>query len=259
MKPTLFIGSSSESLDIAYAIQENLDDCSEPIVWKQGLFEVSEFVLESLLDALDDAEFGVLVFAPDDLTKMRGQEMKTTRDNIIFELGLFVGRLGRRRSFVVVPREVEGLHLPSDLVGLNTATFAMPPDTRRLVAALGPACNKVRRAIKEAGTVPAPTPSDTKNLGLMLSLVVPGPEQKHLANLADGKTRDYQGRGSLRSELRHLVSVGLLEKLPGKHIGDIKSGSTYDLAEFVKLTDRGKQCVGEIKQSRPLPQTRANG
>ncbi len=93
MKPTLFIGSSNESLDIAYAIQENLDDCSEPIVWKQGLFDVSEFVLESLLDALDDADFGVFVFAADDLTKIRGQEMKTTRDNIIFELVLFVGRL----------------------------------------------------------------------------------------------------------------------------------------------------------------------
>jgi hypothetical protein len=52
MKPTLFIGSSNESLDIAYAIQENLDDCSEPIVWKQGLFDVSEFVLVSPLDAL---------------------------------------------------------------------------------------------------------------------------------------------------------------------------------------------------------------
>ncbi len=259
MKPTLFIGSSSESLDIAYAIQENLDDCSEPIVWKQGLFDISEFALESLLDALDDADFGVFVFAPDDLTKMRGQEMKTARDNIIFELGLFVGRLGRRRSFVVMPREVEGLHLPSDLVGLNTATFAMPSDTNRLVAALGPACNKVRRVIKEAGTVHTPAPSEGSNLGLVLSLVVPETQQKHLVNLALGKTRNYQGRGSLRSELRQLASAGLLEKLPGRHIGDMKSGSTYDLAEFVKLTERGKQWVEQTQQSRSQPQMKPNG
>ncbi|HKS97821.1 MAG TPA: nucleotide-binding protein [Terriglobia bacterium] len=255
MKPTLFIGSSSESLDVAYAIQENLEDCSEPIVWKQGLFDVSEFVLESLLDALDDANFGVFVFAADDLTKIRGQEMKTTRDNIIFELGLFVGRLGRKRSFVVMPKEVEGLHLPSDLVGLNTATFAMPEDMRRLVAAPGPTCNKIRRAIKDAVTGSVPAPSEGNNLALIFSLAVPEPQQKHLANLAEGKTKSYQGRGSLRSELRHLVSVGLLEKLPGRHIGDMTSGGTYDLAEFVRLTDSGRQWVDRIKQSRSRPQT----
>ena len=253
MKPTLFVGSSNESLDIAYAIQENLDDCSEPIVWKQGLFDVSEFVLESLLDALDDADFGVFVFAADDLIKIRGQEMKTTRDNIIFELGLFVGRLGRKRSFVVMPKGIEGLHLPSDLVGLNTATFAMPTDTPRLVAALGPACNKVRRAIQVTGTVPTPAPNEGGNLALLFSLALPETQQKHLANLAEGKTKDYQGRGSLRSELRHLVSVGLLEKLPGRHIGDMKSGGTYDLAKFVKLTDSGTHWAERIKQSRSRP------
>ncbi len=259
MKPTLFIGSSNESLDIAYAIQENLDDCSEPLVWKQGLFDVSEFALESLLDALDEADFGAFVFAPDDLTKIRGQEMKTARDNIIFELGLFVGRLGRRRSFVVMPREVEGLHLPSDLIGLNTATFAMPTDMRRLVAALGPACNKVRRVIKDAGTITTPAPTEGSNLGLVLSLIVPEPQQKHLANLAEGKTKNYQGRGSLRSELRHLVSAGLLEKLPGRHIGDMKSGSAYDLADFVKLTESGRQWLEQTKRSRLRTQTPPKG
>ena len=238
-KPTLFIGSSSESLDIAFAAQENLDDCSEPIVWKQGLFEVSKYVLESLLDALDDAKFGLFVFAPDDLTAIRGKEMRTTRDNVIFELGLFIGRLGREHSFVLMPKDAD-LHLPIDLIGLNTLTFAMPKDPNRLVAALGPACNKVRRAITDAShaQTPAPVPSD---VALALSLAVPEPEQKHLANLAAGKTKNYQAHGYVRSQLRHLVAVGLVEKFPEKHIGDMKSGESYDLAEFVKLTDSGKR------------------
>lgn len=256
MRPTLFIGSSSESLDIAYAAQENLEDCAQAIVWKQGLLELSKFLLESLLDTLDETDFGLFVFAADDMTRIRDQAMRTTRDNVIFELGLFIGRLGRERSFVIMPNDIPELHLPTDLMGLNTATFATPDNPRRMLAALGPACNKVRRAIQQVSSLPASVRrEDGDDLGLALSLVVPEPEQKHLLNLVDGKTKGYEGRGSLRSELRHLVSIGLLEKLPGRNIGDMTSGAVHDLAEFVRLTDRGMRWVDRIKQpySRARP------
>lgn len=42
--------------------------------------------------------------------------------------------------------------------------------------------------------------------------------------------------------------MGLLEKLPGQHVGDMKSGMVYDLADFVNLTDRGRRWVDRIKQ-----------
>lgn len=58
MKPVLFIGSSSESLEVAYAAQENLEDCAQPIVWTQDLFALSRSFLDSLLDALDESDFG---------------------------------------------------------------------------------------------------------------------------------------------------------------------------------------------------------
>jgi predicted nucleotide-binding protein with TIR-like domain len=244
MKPVLFVGCSSESLDVAYAAQENLDDCAQVIVWTQGLFDLSRNFLESLLDALDETEFGLFVFAPDDLTRIRGRVMETTRDNVIFELGLFIGRLGRERTFIIMPKDIVDLHLPSDLLGINTATFAKPENQKLLVAALGAACNKVRRAIQEASS----PNREAGDLGLALSLAVPEPQQKHLLNLAEGKTKGYEGRGSLRSELRNLVSIGLLEKLPGRHVGDMKSGLVYDLADFVNLTDRGRRWVDRIRQ-----------
>ena len=89
-----------------------------------------------------------------------------------------------------------------------------------------------------------------EDLDLALSIAVLEPQQKHLLNLEEGNTKGYEGRGSLRSELRNLVSMGLLEKLPGRHIGDMKSGMVYDLADFVNLTDRGKRWVERVKQPR---------
>jgi hypothetical protein len=249
MKPVLFIGSSSESLDVAYAAQENLEDCAQVIVWKQGLFDLSRNFLDSLLDTLDETKFGLFLFAPDDLARIRGRAMETTRDNVIFELGLFIGRLGRERAFIIMPDGAMDLHLPSDLAGISTATFAKPENPRLLVAALGAACNKVRRAIQQFNT----SDDEIRDLDLALSLAVPEPQQKHLVNLAEGKTKGYEGRGSLRSELRSLVSMGLLEKLPGRHVGDMKTGTVYDLATFVNLTDRGRRWVDRVKATKVTP------
>jgi len=38
-RPRIFVGSATESLDIAYAVQENLEHNAEITVWTQGIFE----------------------------------------------------------------------------------------------------------------------------------------------------------------------------------------------------------------------------
>src|SRR5262249_3589246 len=193
-RPTLFIGSSSESLDIAYAAQRNLENVAEVVVWTQGIFELTKSHLESLLDALDDTDFGLFIFGADDLTKIRGAELTTVRDNVVFELGLFIGRLGRGCSYVLMPVGVPDIHLPSDLLGINTATFRPPSRPDRLQAALGPACNDIRTAIhKQQASKTTVAITDTVNTGMLLALVIPEAERKHLVNIAHGNTHGYQG------------------------------------------------------------------
>ena len=153
-KPRLFIASSVERLDLAYAVQEELEHTAEATVWTQGAFELSRSTMESLLDILSESDFGLFVFAPDDVTQVRGGEKRTVRDNVVFELGLFVGRLGPERSFIIAPAATE-MHLPTDLLGITPATFDADRQDRNIRAALGPACNRVRRAIARQGAFQA--------------------------------------------------------------------------------------------------------
>jgi hypothetical protein len=82
----------------------------------------------------------------------------------------------------------------------------------------------------------------------MLPVLIPEPERRHLLNIAHGKTQGYQGRGSLRSELRHLRSMGLIQKRSGRHIGDLTSDSVHDIAGVVELTTLGREWVAKLEK-----------
>src|SRR5687767_13559681 len=121
-KPFVFIGSSSEGLETAKGAQANLEYSCESQIWSQGLFGLSSGTLETLVRSLDKFDFAILVLTEDDITISRDQEQKSPRDNVIFELGLFIGGLGLDRTFIVVDRKAK-LKLPSDLGGITPATF----------------------------------------------------------------------------------------------------------------------------------------
>jgi hypothetical protein len=149
VKPALFIASSRESIDLASAMQESLEHVAEVTVWTQDVFKLSRYNIESLIDALEVSDFGVFMFEPQDVLNIRGSDKLTVRDNVLFELGLFIGKLGRERCFIVAPRgSEEDIHLPSDLLGLTPALYEPDRQDKNLVAALGPAATKIARQIK---------------------------------------------------------------------------------------------------------------
>lgn len=168
MKPKVFIASSKEAEDIAGAIQRNLEGDAHATVWPQGVFTPSSYPLESLTRILDENDFGVFVFASDDALTIRDEKKHTVRDNVLIELSLSIGRLGRERSFIVAPSE-EDLRIPSDLLGLTTLKY----DSKRKdkVAALGSACYEIKDAMKRVGPKRKPPEEAAKELN-SLSLAV---------------------------------------------------------------------------------------
>jgi hypothetical protein len=147
MTPRVFVGSSTEGLNIAYALQVNLEQDAEVTVWTQDVFRPSEYILEGLLKELDATDCGIFVFSPDDTVLIRGAEHTSVRDNVIFEVGLYIGRLGRDRSFIVAPRGGNP-RLPSDLLGVTVLNFEGNRQDGRLEAALGPASARIRAALQ---------------------------------------------------------------------------------------------------------------
>ncbi|NTU49962.1 MAG: DNA-binding protein [Desulfobulbaceae bacterium] len=148
-RPTLFVGSSSEGLKIAKAIQVLLDQSCEVTIWSQGIFGLGEGTLESLVNVLDDFDFAVLVLTPDDLLTSRNESSSAPRDNVLFELGLFMGALGRKRTFIIHDRS-EKLKMPSDLAGVTAATYE-PHSTGNLQSALGAAATRIEDQILKLG------------------------------------------------------------------------------------------------------------
>lgn len=149
MKPKIFIGSSVESLEIAHNIQELLEHEANPTVWTQGIFELSNTALEDLIRALDSFDYAIFIFKPEDVSTIRDKNYNTVRDNVIFELGLFIGKLGKDKVFFVTPKNTKDFHLPSDLAGITYGTYDADRDDQNILAALGPFCNQIRRKLKD--------------------------------------------------------------------------------------------------------------
>jgi predicted nucleotide-binding protein len=148
-RPKLFVGSSSEGYEIAQAVQVNLDRVCEVKLWAQGVFGLTKGTLESLVKVVDEFDFAVLVLTADDLKVSRGMAELAARDNVLFELGLFMGSLGRDRTFIVY-NHADSPALPSDLAGVTAATF-QPHADGNLQAALGAPCTQIQNVIKGLG------------------------------------------------------------------------------------------------------------
>jgi hypothetical protein len=150
VKPRIFIGSSREAAKFAWAIHARLGWVAECTVWTDGAFGLSQTVLSELLRNLNDSDFGIFVFAPDDVANIRGDLLIVPRDNVVYEAGLFSGHLGPDRCFIVIPQTVS-IKVPSDLLGMTLGSYEDARTDGNYEAAVGAFCSKVEEQINKLG------------------------------------------------------------------------------------------------------------
>lgn len=148
-RPRVFVGSSTEKLGIAEAVRSLLDDSRSEFpmsvtVWPD-IFRLSRSNLSNLIKALDGFDFGVFVFATDDPIRIRHQSQRGTRDNVVFECGLFMGRLGPERTYFIMPGGDRTFRLPTDLLGISGASYSSNEAASDPESMVRDACDSIRR------------------------------------------------------------------------------------------------------------------
>lgn len=182
--PRIFVGSSVEGLEIAYAIQEALERDAKITVWSQSAFRVTESGLSTLIREAANYTVAIFVLTPDDVVVSRSLKMPVARDNVILEVGLFCGAIGKENVFILSVGTERSLSLPSDLSGI-TYWFASAPFQGNWKASVAPFCREVISGLQKK-TVAATTPAerrdhvfvsyshqDTKWLGYLQTMLKP--------------------------------------------------------------------------------------
>lgn len=151
-QPIIFIASSSEGHNIAeavrFALLEELNDKAKVMQWKKA-FDFSKTFIESLEKISQEVDFAVLIVTSDDVTISRNKKKSSPRDNVVFELGFFMGCLGRERCFIF-SEEGYDLKLPTDLLGVNLVTFSRS-NSQEFQDSLSDRCFQIGKKIMQLG------------------------------------------------------------------------------------------------------------
>ncbi len=121
-KPVIFLGSSKEGSKKLKSIVNMLKDKFIVKPWTKDVFELSKTTIESLEKTLQGCDFAILLITGDDKIIKRGAKQTAPRDNIIFEIGLAMGYLGRERTICLRFNDKD-IEFPSDLSGVKYLNY----------------------------------------------------------------------------------------------------------------------------------------
>jgi hypothetical protein len=151
----IFIGSSTPNLNVARAMADCLEGRNfRPLVWDEGLLRQNESVFDGLLRLSKEVEYGVFIWGASDVTISGGQSIPAARDNVVFETGLFLGALGKEKTFMVVDRSMP-IKIPSDFAGIIRTYYDGSAVGTYDRSAVSKACNEIERSISQRHVPPA--------------------------------------------------------------------------------------------------------
>lgn len=145
MKPIVFVGASSEADPVVTEVLANLQNTATVNPWA-NIMTLGSSTLVSLLGAAETSDFAVFVFRGDDVTTSRSEAQAAPRDNVVYELGLFTGKLGPERAFLLYDGD-DKAKLPSDLKGVTY----VPYSGRSLANSVRVACARIQEAMRRLG------------------------------------------------------------------------------------------------------------
>jgi len=151
-RPRAFIICSKEALEVAEEIRLGLKYVDiATVLWSDDqIFPAGSYPIETLENEVSHADFGIAIASPDDLVRARHRQQQAPRDNVIFELGFFMSRLGRHRTMLLVPDGKE-VKLPSDFKGITPISYSVDADDTDLSSCLGPTVTQIKKTIKALG------------------------------------------------------------------------------------------------------------
>ncbi len=150
-KPTLFIGSSSESLPVIELLVTHLSRVAKVKPWSDhGFFRPGLYYLDNLIHELPEFDFAVFIFGPDDAVESRGVVQAMPRDNVIFEFGYALAKLGRERVFHLVPKGSKvDVKVMSDLSGMKPWEYQLPDKFPAKLSDLSPKSTSLPQGKKQ--------------------------------------------------------------------------------------------------------------
>lgn len=150
-------------MDIAIGFQIELKaqmkGACKPTRWDQDVFDPSSFPLDTLIMKASTSDFAVFIASPDDVTRSRGAESASVRDNVIFEFALFAGIIGLSRTYLMTERGTP-LKLPSDINGLTQVSYDSLSDGDSARDACTESAHKIATMIEKLGCRTTETVSD---------------------------------------------------------------------------------------------------
>ncbi|MFN8865100.1 MAG: TIR domain-containing protein [Flavobacteriales bacterium] len=172
MKRRVFVGSSKEGFSIAEQVRAMVfaecEDWLSVETWKQeGLFHQNSSYLKDLITASRRFDYGILVASKDDKLISRHRWYSTPRDNVMFEMGLFLGSLGLTRAFLLVEEKAK---LPTDYSGVTVAYFKRgnAESIRNAISNIVTAINKTKNTFNIK-----PVPSTALAMGYFSNFIQP--------------------------------------------------------------------------------------
>lgn len=146
-KRKVFIGSSTEALNVARALQGELHRQNPSLavtVWDQSIVNPSQYFLPELVKEIKDSQFAIFVFHSDDVAVVRGKTRLIPRDNVTFECGLACGILGKDNVFLFKEQKCKIL---SDYIGVQYTEYDKEDFESNYRTYTGPAVTSIINSI----------------------------------------------------------------------------------------------------------------